>query len=107
VISPLLANIGLHGLEEFIYSIPYRKKSKLGIVRYADDFIITARSKEEIQIAKAKIEEWMKSRNLELSTEKTSIKKGLTRESTSWDLTSAGMEELLPETKPEDKRVQL
>ncbi len=35
VISPLLANIGLHGLENFIkFTNP-----KLGVVRYADDFI--------------------------------------------------------------------
>lgn len=35
VISPLLANIGLHGLEEYIKSI----NPKLGIIRYADDFL--------------------------------------------------------------------
>ena len=39
VISPLLANIGLHGLENYIKST----NSKLGVVRYADDFIVTAR----------------------------------------------------------------
>ncbi|MHC5730877.1 MAG: reverse transcriptase domain-containing protein, partial [Nostoc sp.] len=36
VISPLLANIGLHGLENFIKST----NQKLGVVRYADDFIV-------------------------------------------------------------------
>lgn len=35
VCSPLLANIGLHGLETFIKST----NPKLGVVRYADDFI--------------------------------------------------------------------
>ena len=44
VASPLLSNIGLHGLENLVKSL----NSKLGIVRYADDFIITAKSKDEI-----------------------------------------------------------
>jgi RNA-directed DNA polymerase len=35
VISPLLANIGLHGLENYIKST----NPKLGVVRYADDFV--------------------------------------------------------------------
>ncbi len=43
-ISPLLANIGLHGLEQLINSIKlprskWGNKRKLGIVRYADDFV--------------------------------------------------------------------
>lgn len=35
VISPLLANIGLHGLETYIKST----NPKLGVIRYVDDFI--------------------------------------------------------------------
>ena len=34
--SPLLSNIGLHGLENLVKSF----NPKLGIVRYADDFIL-------------------------------------------------------------------
>jgi RNA-directed DNA polymerase len=79
VISPLLANIGLHGLERVINSVPCRsqcgQKSKLGIIRYADDFIITAKNEQDILNAKAVIDEWMKQRNLELSEEKTSTVK--------------------------------
>ncbi len=44
VISPLLANIGLHGLEEYTKEI----NPKLGIIRYADDFIITAKDQESL-----------------------------------------------------------
>jgi RNA-directed DNA polymerase len=44
VISPLLANIGLHGLEEFIKQV----NPKLGIIRYADDFIVTAKDKQSL-----------------------------------------------------------
>jgi RNA-directed DNA polymerase len=48
VISPLLANIGLHGLETHLKST----NSKLGVVRYADDFVVTARDKVSLEQAK-------------------------------------------------------
>ena len=69
VISPLLANIGLHGLETYIKAT----NSKLGVVRYADDFIVTARDKESLEIAQNLIQAWMSKRGLELSAEKTAI----------------------------------
>ena len=69
VISPLLANIGLHGLENFIkFTNP-----KLGVVRYADDFIVTARDKESLETAQTQIEQWLSERGLNLSSEKTLI----------------------------------
>ena len=51
VISPLLANIGLHGLENYIKST----NPKLGVVRYADDFVVTARDKGSLEIAQDQI----------------------------------------------------
>jgi len=69
VISPLLANIGLHGLENFIKAT----NSKLGVVRYADDFIVTARDKASLEISQNLIQAWMSERGLELSAEKTVI----------------------------------
>ncbi|NMF67330.1 group II intron reverse transcriptase/maturase [Brasilonema octagenarum UFV-E1] len=69
VISPLLANIGLHGLESYIKAT----NPKLGVVRYADDFIVTARDKESLEIAQNLIQAWMSKRGLELSPEKTLI----------------------------------
>ena len=69
VISPLLANIGLHGLETFIKST----NPKLGVVRYADDFIITARDKVCLEISQNQIQQWLSARGLELSAEKTLI----------------------------------
>lgn len=69
VISPLLANIGLHGLETYVKST----NSKLGVVRYADDFIVTARDKESLEAAQIQIQQWMSERRLELSPEKTLI----------------------------------
>lgn len=70
VISPLLANIGLHGLENFIKAT----NPKLGVVRYADDFIVTARDKQSIEVAQSSIQAWLSQRGLELSAEKTLIR---------------------------------
>ncbi|MEG3959653.1 group II intron maturase-specific domain-containing protein [Microcoleus sp. herbarium2] len=69
VISPLLANIGLHGLETYIKSI----NKRLGVVRYADDFIVTARDKGSLETAKIQIQAWMSEQGLELSADKTLI----------------------------------
>ncbi|MBE9209883.1 group II intron reverse transcriptase/maturase [Nostoc sp. LEGE 06077] len=69
VCSPLLSNIGLHGLETFIKST----NPKLGVVRYADDFIVTARDKSCLEIAQIQIQQWLSKRGLELSSEKTLI----------------------------------
>ena len=46
---------------------------KLGVVRYADDFIVTARDKESLEIAQNLIQAWMSERRLEFSSEKTII----------------------------------
>jgi RNA-directed DNA polymerase len=69
VISPLLANIGLQGLEEYIKAI----NPKLGIIRYADDFVVTAREKESLERVLIQIKQWLSKRGLEISTEKTRI----------------------------------
>lgn len=79
LISPLLANIGLHGLETVIKAIPYRypngikHRTGIRIIRYADDFIVTGYSREYIHEAKKVIENWLLTRNLVLSEEKTKV----------------------------------
>ena len=78
VISPLLANIGLHGLEKVVKSIKlpqdkWNNRPKLGIIRYADDFIVTAKNKETLESVKDLIKEWLSTKGLELSEEKTRI----------------------------------
>ncbi|RMG53552.1 MAG: group II intron reverse transcriptase/maturase [Gammaproteobacteria bacterium] len=70
VCSPLLSNIGLHGLEEFVKN--YNKK--MGIIRYADDFIITAKSRKELEEIIPAIKQWLLERGLELSEEKTKLR---------------------------------
>ena len=69
VISPLLANIGLHGLETFIKQI----NPKLGIIRYADDFVVTSIDFESLEKVLIQIKQWLSERGLEISPEKTKI----------------------------------
>jgi RNA-directed DNA polymerase len=79
IISPVLANMALDGLERRLRE-RYPKTTVKGIaakvnfVRYADDFIVTAASKELLeQEIKPLIEAFMRERGLELSPEKTCV----------------------------------
>lgn len=81
VISPLLANIALHGLEDYLNSAFPRLKNVNGkptdwgldVIRYADDFLIMHRDLKEIERAKALTEKWLEKMGLELSQSKTRI----------------------------------
>ncbi len=83
-ISSIYANMTLDGLEEIIQNKyhrnsrgnienHYRAKTKVNLVRYADDFIITANSKETAEELKVLVSQFLKNRGLELSEEKTTI----------------------------------
>ena len=80
VISPLLANIALHGLEDalgirWLNAGTYINRSgKYAVVRYADDFVILTDTKQKAEEAIERLEPWLKARGLEFSKEKTSIK---------------------------------
>lgn len=81
IISPTLANMTLDGLEQAVKkATPY--KTRVNFIRYADDFIVTAKSRRLLEErVKPAIEEFLRQRGLELSSEKTSmthIKKGFT-----------------------------
>jgi len=73
VISPTLANMTLDGLEQAVRQV-WSRKTKINFVRYADDFIITASSKEVLteQVLPI-IKEFLTKRGLTLSEEKTKI----------------------------------
>jgi RNA-directed DNA polymerase len=76
VISPLLANIALHGMEELVgmnRDNRNRLRSNLAVVRYADDFVITCATKEEAERAIDRLIPWLAERGLRLSGEKTRI----------------------------------
>ena len=76
VISPLLANIALHGMEEAL-GVKYDNRnqliSKRAIVRYADDFVLFCETKEDADNSVEILNKWLGKRGLTLSTEKTRI----------------------------------
>lgn len=77
IISPVLANMTLDGLEaRLAEKLPKAKRMglKMNMVRYADDFIITGNSKEWLeQEVKPAVVEFLAERGLALSPEKTKI----------------------------------
>jgi len=90
VISPLLANIALHGMETWLTEqiLPNLKewgKRKYGyvnkanllkgfaIIRYADDFVIIHEDEEIIAKTKQLVEEWLKGIGLGMKAAKTRI----------------------------------
>lgn len=74
IISPTLSNMTLDGLEQAVLAAVARRGARVNFVRYADDFIITAKSKRilEEQVAPA-IESFLSERGLSLSPEKTVV----------------------------------
>lgn len=73
IISPVLSNMTLDGMEALIDRLS-RKGNSLNFIRYADDFIVTAYSKDLLEHqVKPAIESLLKERGLELSKEKTVI----------------------------------
>jgi RNA-directed DNA polymerase len=84
VISPLLANIALHGMEERIkqYADTFPRKSGLGkrdnrrslsLIRYADDFVILHENLTVVQRCKEIISEGLQGMGLELKPSKTRL----------------------------------
>lgn len=91
IISPLLANVALDGLEEVLSRFKKihietwfdktrgktrqqkRKYPMYGFIRYADDFIITAETKQDIEEIVPTVKEWLGERGLMLNEEKTNI----------------------------------
>ena len=82
IISPVLANLALDGLERRLReSFPLRGKgsergraAQVHLIRYADDFVITGHSEELLKvIVKPLVESFLLQRGLVLSPEKTVI----------------------------------
>jgi len=87
VISPLLANIALHGLEEKVMGLVRIKadRYKLTVVRYADDFVVMHDDRSMIEKAQGVVSEWLKGLGLELKAEKTRISHTLEGENPGFD----------------------
>ena len=84
VISPLLANIALHGMEmkvkEYAETLKGEKRvgkrdkrKSLSLIRYADDFVILHESLEVVEHCQNIINDWLADYDLELKPEKTQI----------------------------------
>jgi RNA-directed DNA polymerase len=77
IISPVLANCALDGLQQLLaehFPNTKQRKRKVHLVRYADDFIITGTSKVLLEYeVKPLVAQFLSARGLELSHEKTTI----------------------------------
>jgi RNA-directed DNA polymerase len=92
VISPLLANIALHGMTDALAEyktlnsgrvittrdgVKYSKRGEnigqRAVVRYANDFVVFCESKEDAEQSVGILAGWLRDRGLQLSPEKTRI----------------------------------
>ncbi|WP_322745373.1 group II intron reverse transcriptase/maturase [Plectonema radiosum] len=83
IISPLLANIALHGLEQevrrhfkqnkFVNKVRISQNWKPFVIRYADDFVILHEDLSVIKQCQLIIKSWLKDMGLELKPSKTRI----------------------------------
>jgi len=85
IISPLLANIALDGMERLFgaenskgnYTAPSNRSGdnrRLNLIRYADDFVVTAPSREKIvSYVLPKLKTFLKERGMELNEAKTKV----------------------------------
>src|SRR5712691_2192277 len=80
VISPLLLNIALHGLEEAA-GVQYRvgihagtvKDGYPALIRYADDLVVCCHSRQQAEQVKARLAGWLEPRGLAFNEAKTRI----------------------------------
>ena len=82
IISPVIANMTLDGLERRlreVFPLESRREGrryspKVNLIRFADDFVITGSSNEQLENeVKPLVEQFMRERGLHLSSEKTVI----------------------------------
>ncbi|BBD55510.1 group II intron reverse transcriptase/maturase [Planktothrix agardhii] len=80
VISPLLANIALHGMEErvmqFAETLKGAKRDNrqaLSLIRYADDFVIIHENLNVVKKCQKIIADWLSNMGLELKPSKTKL----------------------------------
>lgn len=91
IISPLLANVALHGLEnhllDYVGKLSIKphpganrgsvaKKKALGVIRYADDFVLIHRNKDILDLCIDEARKWLTKVGLVISEEKSAIRDG-------------------------------
>jgi RNA-directed DNA polymerase (EC 2.7.7.49) len=69
VLSPLLANIALHGLERAITG--EQRRPRITVIRYADDFVVLCEDRNALEAAKERAETWLAGIGLRLKEAKT------------------------------------
>jgi RNA-directed DNA polymerase len=89
VISPLLANIALHGMEnrikQYLESLKtpglsrINRRKSVSLIRYADDFVILHEDITVVQGCQRIISDWLKDIGLELKPSKTRLAHTLNR----------------------------
>jgi RNA-directed DNA polymerase len=81
VISPLLLNVALHGMEDAA-GVRYRNSARSDaetvagspvLVRYADDYVAMCHSREQAQQVKERLAAWLAPRGLSFNEDKTKI----------------------------------
>ncbi len=81
VISPLLLNVALHGMENAA-GVRYRNSARSGVetlkgspvlVRYADDYVAMCYSREQAEQVKTRLAEWLAPRGLRFNEDKTKV----------------------------------
>lgn len=80
VISPLLANIALHGMEKelgikYYKDREYHKLARdcVGLVTFADDFVILCKAEKEAESMYTKLKPYLEKRGLVFAREKTKV----------------------------------
>jgi RNA-directed DNA polymerase len=71
VVSPLLANVALHGMERDLQSAYTKREGKPFLVRYADDFVVLHPTQAGTEKARQLVETWLATMGLELKPSKT------------------------------------
>jgi RNA-directed DNA polymerase len=79
IVSPVLANMTLDGMQQALVdhfgkkSTSRGSRSKVNLIRYADDLVVTGASKEVLASARTLVGDFLRERGLALSEEKTRI----------------------------------
>ena len=81
VVSPVLLNVALHGMEQAAGVRYYQSgngagKAMMGspvLIRYADDFVVHCHTRQETFEIKAKLAEWLAPRGLAFNEDKTHV----------------------------------
>lgn len=90
ILSPLLANIALHGLEEHLKEFcankvdvkifntktrgSARRALACGVIRYADDFVVIHENRRVLELCIEEIKKWLLTIGLEISEEKSKLR---------------------------------